>query len=157
MAAFHSLLRTMMVLLGVFEFYSALQWVQNPGAQQMEADALLPKSILSDGSHFVPAWLTFLITLGCVRINYGLGPENTVTWASTLVTHIVEELFWLSYASKASPGTPAFELIMNSVKNISSEFHTALVLVGPLLLIIFIVVDYPNNVRGSADKGGKQE
>jgi hypothetical protein len=147
----------MMALLGVFEFYSASQWVQDPTAQQVEAQALLPKSILSDGSHFIPAWLTFLITLGCVRINYGLGPENTVTWASTLVTHIVEELFWLSYASKASPGTPALELITNSVKNISTEFHTALVLVGPLLLILFIVLDYPNNTRGSAGKkGGKQ-
>ena len=144
MATFHSLLRNMMVLLGIFEFYSASQWIQNPEAQQLEAAAVLPKSILGDNSHFIPAWLTFLITLGCVRINYGFGPENLVTWVTTLVTHIVEEWFWLSYASKASPGTPMVQLITNSIRNISSEFHTALVLVGPLLLILFIICDYPN-------------
>ena len=145
MLGFHALLRTMMVLLGIFEFYSALQWVQNPEAQQLEAKALFPRSILDNDSIFIPAWITFLITLGCVRINYGLGPENFSCWASTLGTHVVEEWFWLSCASKAHPGKSMVELIISSVNHASSEFHTTLVVVGPLLLILFILCDYPNH------------
>ena len=144
MTSFHKLLRVMMVMLGLFEFWSASQWYLYPKTEQSNTH-ILPPDIVDPKAHFVTPWIMFLVALGCVRIMYGASPESLVTWLMTLLTHIFEELFWLIYAKQSSsdPNATFFSLIIDAAKFKDQIFHNTLVLVGPLLLILFLIFDLP--------------
>ena len=148
MSSFHKAFRMLMVGLGLFEFFSASQWYMNAHKEQA-ATAILPVDIVATNSHFVTPWIMFLIALGCVRIIYGASPESWVTWLMTLITHIFEELFWLIYAKESSANQNAsyLSLIIDAATFKDKIFHNVLVLIGPLILILFLLIDIPSTSK----------
>jgi hypothetical protein len=141
-ALFHPAFRGLMVLLGFFEFYSAYTWITDAAAQQREAHEILPASILGADAHFLAPWVSFLIALGCVRLTYGMAPESKTTWWTTFLTHVAEEFFWIYYATVSHPSVSVPQLVVNAAQ-FTPNFHCGLVLVGPLLLLVFLIADYP--------------
>ena len=144
MASFHKLLKILMVLLGLFEFWSASQWWLTPEKEQAST-AILPKALVNPNAHFVTPWVMFLVALGCVRIIYGASQESFVTWLMTLITHVFEEMFWLIYAKEqADAGATYLSILIDAATFKDKIFHNVLVLIGPLLLILFLFIDLPS-------------
>ena len=66
-----------------------------------------------------------------------------------IITHIFEELFWLIYAkeSSANPNASYLSLIIDAATFKDKIFHNFLVLIGPLILILFLLIDIPSTSK----------
>jgi|TARA_B110000208_G_scaffold189559_1_gene251357 hypothetical protein len=126
---------TSFLLLGLFEFYSALQWWSNAEAEQRATEGLLPAACTMEV--FVVAWCVYLVTLGLVRISVYLSSNLASTlWISTLV-HLPETLFWWYWALKPTylDGEDGIVAFLLEVCKGQRGFFAMLVLIGPGLLV----------------------
>lgn len=140
MSGITRLFRILFLLLGLFEFFSAFNWLTNPSKEVANAQGLLPASVGSAGGRaFVFAWSAFLIALGLVRVNVYLQPSSAATLFVALGVHLVESgFFWAVALTGQFKGENPIQLA-KAVANFEKGFFPALVLIGPLLLIVMLI------------------
>ena len=71
-----------MIMLGLFEFWSASPWYLHPNTEQSNTH-ILPPDIVDPKAHFVTPWIMFLVALG--RVGFGFGWACGLEWAELRV------------------------------------------------------------------------
>ncbi len=131
----------MCIGLGVFEFVSAYLFYN--GSPQ---DGLIPDIFYTYPEAKI-LFCTYIITLGCQRLTYGLGRVTTGSWIALVITHIVELIMWWSFAYLPSfRNKMNFGELLQDVVQLKSKggFQTAILLVGvPMLVGRFLLSGGP--------------
>ena len=95
---------------------------------------------------------TYLLTLGCQRLTFGLSNGvTTSSWLILVLTHLVEMLMWWSFAlSPSFRHDLTFTDLIQTVIQLEAKggFKTAILLIGvPLMVGRFILTGGPSKTK----------
>ena len=87
--------RVVCVILGLFEFFSALDFLYN--SEERVKENLVFPDIWKD-PNVTPLFIAYILMLGLLRLHWSLGRNGVVEWTALVMGHVVEMIMWWTLA-----------------------------------------------------------
>ena len=141
--------RFLCLLLGIFEFFSSINFYFNSEEIVTIKEKLTPLIIGTNLSTKI-LFCTYLITLGIQRIEWSVSQGGFLQWILLLLTHTVEWLMWCSFAQLPKfRGDLSLNELIYEVITLQSigGLHAFIVLILLPILILFFIIMGPGTFK----------